>query len=84
MRMVFPDCVAKNRDAIRVELCILDGQELKFIRKRRMKSLENCVVDGEGPGPGGELIVVVDQEVSFGWASSDPLRPLCRAQALNG
>ena len=59
--MVFPDCVAKNCDAIRVELCILDRRELKFIRKRRMESLENCVVDGEGPGPGGEFIMVVDR-----------------------
>ena len=78
-------CKVRNRDAIRVKfLGPLNGRKLKIICTR--ESLESCVVDIEGSGPGGEfVVVVVDQEVNPGWAlaNSDP-QPEGSAKKLGG
>ena len=71
VRMFFC-CGVRNRDAIRVEFQgTSNGWQLKIIWTR--EGWEGCVVDIEGSGSGGELVVVVvDQEVNTGWALGNP------------
>ena len=69
---MFFGCEVRNRDAIRVEfLGTPNGRKLRVILTR--ESLEGCIVGIEGSCSGGEfVVVVVDQEVSPGWALGDP------------